>query len=57
MECNHLQSQCLSEFSFCFYPQGVCLGKETSESTKVTITKIFDFAGEEVRYAAELSLN
>lgn len=37
--------------------KGVCLSKETkaSESTKVTITKVFDFAGEEVWYATELS--
>ena len=49
---------------FCFYPQAdspavktALLTTETtaSEPAKVTITKVFDFAGEEVRYASESS--
>lgn len=30
---------------------------KVSEAAKVTITKVFDFAGEEVRYATEPSLH
>ena len=49
-----------------FFPQGdssvlkvAPLNKETeaSEPAKVTITKVFDFAGEEVRYASKSSSN